>query len=549
MPSAATRADLVLKGATVLTVDPSTPRARAVAIRDGVIVGVGEDHDVESLVGPGTRVLDCRGRTVTPGFVDSHTHNIHVGEFRYRLDQLNLAAELTPSVADLLAQVRERAARLGPGPWLGGKNVEPHGMRERRWPTRQELDAVAPDNPVLLTIRGGHACVANSRALALFGIGPHTPDPEGGVIDRDAAGQPTGVLRDVTSIRAALPESSLGDLKDALAGLERQYLRLGITSAHDCGANPRTESYRAYREAVDERRWRIRTALFVYHDYLMASHEAFREGFDDDWLRLRGVKLFMDGSIQCFTCAFREPYVTRDTRGWEGLRYSQDKVNEAVAEAHERGWQVAIHAQGDLGITMAVNAIERAMETRPRPDPRHRIEHTLCPTREDLVRMRRLGIVPNLFLFHPWFWGDQHIREFIGPERAGRMVPARTALDLGLRPSAHSDCPVCTPDDPVWPSNPLWGMACAVTRRTRSGQDIGRDERVSPAEALAIYTINGAHAAFEERMKGSVTVGKAADLVVLAENPLETDPWAIKDIAVERTILGGEIAFDRERDG
>ena len=543
------KADLVLKGATVLTMDPADMRAEAVAVRDGVIMGVGADHDVETLIGPGTRVIDCRGKTVTPGFIDSHTHNVFVGEFRYRLDQLNLPAQLAPSVEALLGQVEERAARTPAGAWIGGKNVEPNGMRERRWPTRHELDRVAPRNPVILTIRGGHACVANTRALDLFGIGQDTPDPEGGVIDRDATGDLTGVLREVTTIRSALPQASLADLKGGLATLEKMFLRLGITSSHDCGAGARPESYRAYREAVDERRWRIRTSLFVYHEFLMANEALFREGFDDHQLKLRGVKLFMDGSIQCFTCAFREPYVTKDTRGWEGLRYSQDKIDEAVLEAHRRGYQVAIHAQGDYGITMAVNAIERAMQTHPRPNPRHRIEHTLCPTLEDLHRMARLGITPNLYLFHPWFWGDQHIGEFIGPARARRMVPARTAIDLGMHPCAHSDCPVCTPDDPVWPSNPLWGMACAVTRRTRTGADIGGAERVTPLEALRIYTANGARAAFDEGVKGSIEVGKLADLVVLGENPLDVDPWAIKDIVVERTILGGEIAYDRERDG
>lgn len=543
------RADLVLRGATVLTMDPGVPRAQAVAVRDGVIAGVGADHDVESLVGPGTRVLDCRGKTVTPGFVDSHTHNIHVGEFRFKLDQLNLAAELTPSVEDVLARVRERSQRTRAGEWIGGRNVEPNGMRERRWPTRLELDAAAPANPVLLTIRGGHAVVANTRALELAGIGRDTPDPEGGVIDRDAAGDLTGVLRDVTSIRTALPEATLPELKDGLAALDKLYLKLGITSTHDAGANPRPESYRAYREAVAERRWRIRTYLMPYLDYTLANAEEFRPGSGDQRLRPGAVKLFMDGSIQCFTCAFREPYVTQDTRGWEGLRYSQDKVNESVLRAHERGYQVAIHAQGDWGITMAVNAIEHAMRLHPRPDPRHRIEHTLCPTAEDLARMERLGIIPNFYLFHPWFWGDQHMREFIGPERARRMVPARSALGLGLRPCAHSDCPVCTPDDPVWPSNPLWGMACAVTRRTRSGVDIGAGERVGPLEALAMYTINGARAAFDEGIKGSIEVGKLADLVVLGQSPLEVDPWAIKDIPVERTIVGGEILYDREHHG
>jgi predicted amidohydrolase YtcJ len=430
------RADLVLRSATVLTMDPADTRARAVAVRGGIIVGVGADHDVESLIGPGTRVIDGRGKTVTPGFIDSHTHNVFVGEFRYRLDQLNLPAQLTPTVEALLAQVKERAARTPAGTWIGGKNVEPNGMQERRWPTRHELDRVAPHHPVVLTIRGGHACVANTRALDLFGIGQGTPDPEGGVIDRDpATGDLTGVLRDVTTIRSALPQATVGELKDGLATLEKMFLRLGITSTHDCGAGARPEPYRAYGEAAAERRWRIRTSFFVYHDFLMANEELFREGFDDQ-LKLRGVKLFMDGSIQCFTCAFREPYVTRDTRGWEGLRYSQDKVDESVMEAHRRGYQVAIHAQGDYGITMAVNAIERAMEAVPRPDPRHRIEHTLCPTLDDLQRMQRLGITPNFFLFHPWFWGDQHLNEFIGPARAwhGAGAHGHRSRHAPLRP-------------------------------------------------------------------------------------------------------------------
>jgi len=324
------------------------------------------------------------------------------------------------------------------------------------------------------------------------------------------------------------------------------YLRLGITSVHDCGAAPRAEPYRAYVEAVAERRWRIRTSLYPYASYALDADWAPLAAIDATRLRLGGVKLFMDGSIQCFTCAFRERYVDRDTRGWEGLRHSQDKIDEIVGEAHRRGHQVAIHAQGDWGITMAVNAIERAMERDPRPDPRHRIEHTLCPTGDDLRRMQRLGIVPNFFLFHPWFWGDQHIDHFIGPERAAGMVPVRAALDLGLAPCAHSDCPVCTPDDPVWPSNPLWAMACAVTRKTRTGRDIGPGERITAQEALRLYTINGARASFEEGIKGSIEVGKLADLVVLGANPLTVEGWRVKDITVEKTILGGEIVHDLE---
>lgn len=538
-------ADLVLRGATVLTVNARDSVAHAVAVRGGIIVAVGADADVAGMIGPATRVLDLAGKTVVPGFIDSHTHNVHVGEFRYSFEQLNTAAELNPSIDDVLEKLRHRVAETPVGTWVGGRNFDPNGMKERRWPTRVELDAVAPEHPVMITIRGGHACVANSRALAAAGIGRDTPDPEGGVIDRDpATGELTGVLRDVASIRYAPPVATLGDLKHGLATINAMYLRLGVTSVHDAGATPRPTSYRALHEAVRENLLRVRVYLMVYADFALAHDRGLRTGFGDDRLRMGAVKLFMDGSIQCFTCAFREPYLTRDSCGHEGLRYSQEAANEAVLTAHRLGYQVAIHAQGDYGITMAVNAIEHAMREDPRPDPRHRIEHALCPTADDLTRMKRLGIIPNFFLFHPWFWGDQHIGEFIGRERAERMVPARTAIDMGLRPCAHSDCPVCTPDDPVWPSNPLWGMACAVTRRTRTGADIGADQRITAAEALRMYTINGAYAAFEEARKGSIEPGKLADLVVLAQNPLAVEPWSIKDIVVERTIIGGETVFE-----
>src|SRR5437667_447564 len=192
MPNAL-HADLVLKGATILTMDAKDSVAQTVAVKHGRIVGVGTDADVEGLIGRGTHVLDCRGKTIVPGFIDSHTHNTLVGEFRYSFDQLNTAAELNPTLEGLLAKIKERAAGVSPGEWIGGRNYDPNAMREGRWPTRHELDAVAPLNPVLITIRGGHACVANTRALELAGITRDTPDPEGGVIDRDEAGDPTGV--------------------------------------------------------------------------------------------------------------------------------------------------------------------------------------------------------------------------------------------------------------------------------------------------------------------------------------------------------------------
>ncbi len=538
-------ADFVINNGTIITVDNEDTMAEAVAVRDGIIVNVGTNKDMEPLVGENTKVMNLNGKTIVPGFIDSHTHNTNLAEFRYSFELLNLAAELNPTIGDVQHKIMQKVKATPKGEWVGGKYFDPIGLKEKRWPTREELDTCAPNNPVLISIRGGHANVVNSRALELAGITRDTPDPEGGIIEKDpATGEPTGVLRDVLQIRTVPPAATLEDLKYALAAISEQYVSTGVTSTGDAGATDRPDPYRAYQEAVAEGNLKTRTYLMIREAFYRKNDLGLRTGFGNDRLRLGAVKLTIDCSIQCFTCAFSEPYVGKNTRGLEGLRYTQARLNEIVAEVHKLGYQVAIHAQGDYSITVAVNAIQFAMEKYPRADPRHRIEHTLCPTMEDLKRMKRLGIIANFFLFHPWFWGDQHINNFIGKERASKMVPIKTAMKMGIISCAHSDCPVCMPNDPVWPSNPLWGMWCAVNRKTRSGIDIGPQEKLTPMEALRAYTINGAYASFEENIKGSIEPGKLADMVVLSENPLEFDPWEIRNIKVEKTIIGGEIVYE-----
>ena len=540
-------ADLVMRNGKVITVDAKDTIAEAVAVWNGIIVRVGTNGDIEPLIGEETKTIDLAGRTMVPGFIDSHTHNVLIGEFLYNFKLLDMAAELNPSIVDLQQRIREKVKETPKGDWIGGRNFDPEGIREGRWPTRDELDVAAPENPLIIMIRGYHASVVNSRALELAGIIRDTPNPEGGIIDKDpVTGEPTGVLRDVPIMKTVVPQARLEDLKDGLAEASEQYVKTGVTSTGDAGAAERPDSYRAYQEAVAEGRLKTRTYLMIHEEFYRRNDLGLRTSFGNNRLRLGAVKLLVDGSIQCFTCAFYEPYVTKETRGLEGLRYTQERLNEIVAEAHRLGYQVAIHAQGDYGITVAVNAIEYAIEKYPRPDPRHRIEHTLCPTVEDLRRMKRLGIIANFYLFHPWFWGDQHINKFIGEERANKMVPVKTAMKMGIISCAHSDCPVCTPNNPVWPSNPLWGMWCAVNRKTRSGVDIGPQEKLTPMEALRVYTINGAHASFEEDIKGSIETGKLADMVVLSDSPLEVDPWEIRNITVEKTIIGGEIVYENK---
>ena len=540
-------ADLVIKNGTIITVDDNDTTAQAVAVVGGKIVRVGANDDVNPLIGENTRVLDLEGKTIIPGFNDSHTHNVATGDFLHSLGLIDAAPELNPSISDLLDRVRERVKDAPKGDWIGGKNYIPESMKEKRWPTLEELDSVAPDNPLIIIIRGYHAHVVNSKALELAGITKDTPNPEGGVIDKDpATGEPTGVLRDTPFMKEVAPKATLEDFKAGLARISEAYVKIGVTSTGEAGASDHPDPFRAYQEVVDDGSLKTRTYLMIREQFYLANDLGLRTGFGNDMLRLGAVKIFMDGSIQCYTCAFKEPYITGDTKGMEGLRYTQDQINELVEKCHRLGYQVAIHAQGDFTITMAVDAIERAMEKYPRPDPRHRIEHCLCPTQSDLERMKKLGIITNFYLFHPWYWGDRHINDFIGLERASRMVPAKTAMDLGINVCAHSDCPVCTPDNPVWPSNPLWGIWCAVNRKTRDGVDIGPQEKLTPMEALRAYTINGAYATFEENIKGSIEPGKLADMVVLSDNILEIDPGEIRNIIVEKTIIGGEIVYEKK---
>jgi predicted amidohydrolase YtcJ len=540
-------ADFILRNGDVITVDSKNRRAESVAVLSENIVRVGTDEEMKPLFGRETKVIDLGGKTLVPGFIDSHTHNAATGDFLHSLDLIDAAAELNPTIADLLVRIKAKIERTPKGQWIGGRNYVPEAMKERRWPTRKELDSVTPENPLIIMIRGYHAHVANSRALALAGVTKDSPNPEGGVIDKDpATGEPTGVLRDVPIMKTVVPQPKLEDFKKGLATISAEYVKTGVTSTGEAGAPDTPDVFRAYQEAVEDGSLKTRTYLMIHEQFYRKNDLGLRTGFGNDMLRLGAVKIILDGSIQCYTCAFYERYKTKDTRGLEGLRYTQEQLNEVVTESHRLGYQAAIHAQGDYGITMAINAIEYAMKKYTRPDPRHRIEHCLCPTAKDLERMRKLGIIANFYLFHPWFWGDRHIKDFIGEDRAGRMTPAKTAMNMGVRVCAHSDCPVCTPNNSVWPSNPLWGIWCAANRKTRSGVDIGPREKLTPMEALHAYTINGAYASFEENVKGSIEPGKLADMVVLSENPLKIGPWEIRNITVEKTIIGGKIVYENK---
>jgi hypothetical protein len=537
----------------VLTINARDDVAEAVAVAGDRIVAVGRARDLEGLIGPRTEMLRLRGEPVVPGFIEPHNHFMLYG---IRLGWVDAKWPANRTIDDVLTRVRAKAAETPPGEWIVGFGVEDSALEEKRFPTRWELDAAAPHHPVTIRHRSGHASVVNSRALALAGITEDTPAPSGGTMDRDpTTGTLTGVLREhpaFAAIEALLPQPTTEQMKEGVIAAGKLYASAGITSAHDAGADARPETYRAYHEAVAEGRLKQRVYLMIWgwpgkHFYLDRDL-GLRTGFGDERLRLGPVKLFADGSIQVFTCAFYEPYITQPTDSVRAnprgvLTMTERELHDMVGDAHARGYQVAIHAQGDRGIDVALDAIEQAMTAAPRPDPRHRIEHCQCVTAAGLARMARLGVIGSFYPHHSWYWADRHISTFIGPERAHRMNPMKSAMKAGVVTVGHSDAPIATIGDPMFGAEPVFGMWCAVNRTTRDGVRLGPDERLTPMEAIRAFTINGAHASFEEHLKGSIEPGKLADLVVLDRDPRAVDPWEIRDLKVLRTVIGGETVY------
>ena len=547
-------ADTILVNGNVITVEDEQPIAEAVAIKGDKIMYVGSNEEVRSCAGKQTQVIDVHGKTVLPGFIEPHTHFMSFG---IRLRMVNVRTPPNNNIGDVLARIHERAATTPKGEWIQAQGYEHTAIAEKRWPTVAELDSAAPDHPLVITYRSSHVWMTNSLGLGLAGINRDTPQPEGGHIDKDPrTGEPTGVLREKAASRpitSLVPHPTLADLKEGVELAGKEYNSVGITSTHDAGTGDTPDYYRAYQETIDEGKLKVRVYMMIhdlpYKRFYMERDLGLRTGFGSDWLRLGAVKTCSDGSIQVHTCAFYEPYITSDTedptkdpRGV--LQVSPEDQKKIMLEAHSKGYQLAVHAQGDRGIDVTLDAIENAMSKVPRADARHRIEHCQGVTQDALKRMQRLGVIASFYPHHLWYWGDRHITDFLGMERASRLDPMRSAIDLGVVTVAHSDTPIALPKDPLFATDPLFGIWCAVNRKTRAGVQLGADECITPMEGIRAYTINAAYAAFEEKTKGSIRAGKLADLVVLGDNPLTVDPWEIRNVPVEKTIVGGEIVYE-----
>ena len=542
------QADLILRGATVLTMNPRRPRAEAVAIRGDRILAVGSDGDIRALRGPSTEVLELAGRTVVPGFNDAHNH---MAGFGLQLRMVALKAPAVQSVPDVVAALRARAATQPPESWVMGAGYDNNKLPGGRHPTRWDLDQAAVDHYVYARHTSGHMCVVSSKVLALAGITRETPDPDGGHIVRDEHGEPTGLLQEnaqalVTNRFFPYPTETL---VEALHAANQVYLAEGITSHTEAGIGYlSTLELLAYQEAVQRGKLRIRSNLMVRAEALFDTagaagetcfglSQGIRTGWGDDRLRIGPIKMFSDGSLIGRTAALNEPYAT-DPGNVGFFATVEATLRDWILKGHRSGWQIAIHAIGDRGVSFILDCYEEALGQHPRPNHRHRIEHCGIVSPAELDRIKRLGVIPvpqQRFIFE---LGDG-FRRNLGPERTRWCYPQRSYLDRGIPLPGSSDRYVVD-------GAPLLGIHAAVNQKTASGADYVPEERLTPEEALRAYTLYSAYASFEEGSKGSLVAGKLADITILGADPTRVDPAVIGQIPVQGTIVGGELLYEKD---
>ena len=522
--------ETILYNGNIWTLDEGQPWAQAVAISGARFVAVGSNAEVLRLGSARTRKIDLANNTVLPGFNDAHAHPVESG-----VEHLRKVACDTDSIERIKTALHERALKAPPGEWVLGFLYD--DGKTPRPINRHDLDDAVPDHPALVQHRGGHTAFVNSLALQLAQVNDQTPDPAGGRFEHDADGHLTGFVGDA-GMRAFLKlipnRNTRDDYRQGAALISKLFASKGVTSACDADASP--EDVQGYQDARDAGELTMR----IYCHVSAASLDHFMDagihsGFGDEWVRIGGVKQYADGSISERTAWLSEPYVGIPN-DYVGLQLSsREQLYETGRKAHAAGWQLATHANGDLGIDRILGVYEQIQKELPKKDPRFRIEHCTLLTDTLIQRMRALQVIPAPFSCYVYFHGD--VMHFYGKERAQRMFPMRSFLDAGLRPTDSSDYTAS-------PSDPMMWLQSQLTRIDMKGNAWGPNQRITLQEAIRCGTINGAYSAFEENLKGSIRPGQLADLIVLARNPFQTDPSELLKIQVERTMVGGSWKYE-----
>jgi len=543
-------AEMIYTGRIITMVgsgDDARARAEAVAVSGDRIVAVGTRAEVLRLRDRNTRIVDLGSAALLPGFIDAHGHLTGTAS---ALSAANLSAPpvgTVRNIADVQKSLRQFIVdrHIPPGTVVTAFGYDDAQLEERRHPTRDDLDAVSTEHPILVSHVSGHLSAANSAMLKLAGIEASTPDPSGGVIRRrENSREPNGVLEETASnlVRAKLPAIGLEETLDSLKYAMAYYASNGITTVQDGAV------IGAQRPMLDEaaRRGLLPLDVVTYHMWtpVMLDLKSFKNSRNyDHGLKHYGIKLILDGSPQGKTAFLSQPYFKppagkpANYAGYPTL--PADAVTKAITEAAARDIPVLAHANGDAAAEMLIEAVTAVRKADPNAKPDVVMIHAQTVRDDQLDRMAQLGMRPSFFVAHTYYWGDWHRDETLGPVRAERISPTRSAIDRGLSITLHNDAPVVPPNM----LNTVWS---ATTRRTRSGDILGPMQRLTTWEALRGITINAARQAGDDSLKGSIEVGKQADFVVLSTDPLTIDPEQLRDVHVLQTIAHGKVVWRAE---
>lgn len=527
--------DKALINGKIITMDKKETIASAISIIDGKILSVGSDEEIKEMIRETTEVIDLNGKTVVPGFIDSHCHMVSTGGNRKLYVDLSEEAGVR-SISDIQDKLRDKARITPEGEWIYGYQEDDSKLEEGRHPTRWELDEASKDHPILVSTVGGHFSIANSKAFEMADVDKDTPDPVGGKFERDPeTGQLTGGLHEkaIDLVRSdGPPEPSREQASSGAKEILRECAEEGLTCIYDTVSPLQIRAVLDLKNR-DELPIRIRMDIHIDH-YPELEKLGIYRGLGDDWVRICGLKFFFDGAISARTAAVSEPYLNRpDFYGV--MATTREIARKTILDVYKEGYRISAHANGDRAIEMYLDIMEEAQALFPDDHRRNRDIHCTVVNDDLISRINKLDILPTIFGPYVYYHGDKLIPAF-GDERLEMMFASKSFLDAEVKISAHSDHPCA-------PLPPLMGLHGLVNRKTKSGKPIGQSQKISVMEALKLYTVNAAYQSFDEDKLGSLEKGKYADLVILGEDILSVPTEEIIDIPIEATMIEGKFVY------
>ncbi len=522
--------DLVVKNANIITVDSNLPKAQAFAIKNGKFIAIGSNNDIENITSPQTKIYDAENKTIIPGLIDAHIHVLSSG-IRHVMAADCSVADIS-TVSNLL---KKQISKTPKGEWVQGFKYDDTKIKENRDLYKEDLDALSTEHPIMVSHRAGHVYYLNSKALELSGYHNESEDPHGGRLGRNkATGELNGITyeRAIEPTRELLPSVSLKDRADGLKQIGSMFNSAGLTSVHD--ARVTKDEFLTYQDGEKNGDLGIRVYMLMAQDLFPSLRDAgIKTGFGSDMLKIGGIKMTSDGAIAARTAWLSEPYIGSDDCGIQAM--SQEELDDQVIQMHDAGFQVCIHANGDSAISNVLNSYEKALSLNPRPNTRHRIEHCTLVNPEILKRMAKNDVQATPFCTYVFYHGEK--MQFYGEERLEWMFAQKSFIEYGVNSTGATDYP-------PGPYPPLMGIQSCITRTDSNGKLWGASQKINIDQALKIYTLNGARAAFEENIKGSISMNKLADFVVLDKDITKVDPFEIKDIKIVKTVIGGNTVYE-----